>query len=216
MRKPKVFLLDEPLSNLDAGLRVRMRYEFSKLHAQLGVTMIYVTHDQVEAMTLADKLVVLSEGRVMQIGPPLEVYQRPASKFVAGFIGSPRMNFLAGEIAGHGEHGADVRLAGGALVRTQARANSAGEPVTLGVRAEHLSFGAGENAMTGIVRFVERLGAADFAYVEVEGAEGEVVAQAPPGVALNAGERVSLGVAEKEAHLFGASGKALARARLTN
>ncbi len=213
VRKPKVFLLDEPLSNLDAALRVRMRYEFSKLHEQLGATMIYVTHDQVEAMTLADKLVVLSEGRIMQVGPPLELYRRPANRFVAGFIGSPRMNFLAGEVSGLSGEVVDVRLATGAIVAVQADPGGAniGDRVTLGVRAEHFSFGAHDNAVEGVVRFVEQLGASSFAYIEAKGAEGEVVAQAPADAALVAGAHVSLGVAANEAHLFAADGIAFAR-----
>ena len=99
VRKPEVFLFDEPLSNLDAALRVRMRYEFAKLHEDLKTTMVYVTHDQVEAMTLADRIVVLSAGKIEQVGTPLELYEHPRNLFVAGFIGSPKMNFLAGELA---------------------------------------------------------------------------------------------------------------------
>src|SRR5690606_35654624 len=100
VREPKVFLFDEPLSNLDTELRVQMRVQIAKLHKQLGNTMIYVTHDQVEAMTMADKIVVLKDGRIEQVGSPHDLYHRPASKFVAGFIGSPRMNFLPCEVKG--------------------------------------------------------------------------------------------------------------------
>ena len=113
MREPKIFLFDEPLSNLDAELRVQMRVEISTLHRDLGNTMIYVTHDQVEAMTMADKIVVLNGGRIEQVGAPLELYNHPANRFVAGFIGSPKMNFLDGRIAAR-EEGATVLDVGGA------------------------------------------------------------------------------------------------------
>ena len=113
MREPKIFLFDEPLSNLDAELRVQMRVEISTLHRDLGNTMIYVTHDQVEAMTMADKIVVLNGGRIEQVGAPLELYNHPVNRFVAGFIGSPKMNFLDGRIAAR-EEGATVIEVGGA------------------------------------------------------------------------------------------------------
>ncbi|RYD27011.1 MAG: ABC transporter ATP-binding protein, partial [Lysobacteraceae bacterium] len=140
VRRPKVLLLDEPLSNLDANLRARMRHEFARLHQQLGATMIYVTHDQLEAMTLANRIVVMSEGRVEQVGPPIEVYRRPASLAVAAAIGSPGMNLLAATIASVDADGSTVRLAGGETVRTGAivPADAVGSPVTLGVRPEHL------------------------------------------------------------------------------
>ncbi|MEQ9155228.1 MAG: sn-glycerol-3-phosphate ABC transporter ATP-binding protein UgpC, partial [Roseitalea porphyridii] len=137
VREPKVFLFDEPLSNLDAELRVRMRLEIAKLHNDLGATMIYVTHDQVEAMTLADKIVVLRAGRIEQAGAPLDLYADPDNLFVAGFIGSPSMNFLPGEIdAG----GGTVALAEGPRLRNveDALGGHAGRPITLGIRPEHL------------------------------------------------------------------------------
>jgi multiple sugar transport system ATP-binding protein len=213
VRKPKVFLFDEPLSNLDAALRVRMRYEFSKLHRDLGATMIYVTHDQVEAMTLADKLVVLSAGKVMQVGSPLELYERPNNRFVAGFIGSPRMNFIAGEVAGVSAAGADVRLKGGGVVRVEGPVRAEqGQAVTLGVRPEHFMFAQGDAAaVRGNVRFVERLGASNFAYLDAEGAEDEVVAQLPGDVSFGIGETIALDVAPSAAHLFDANGEAIAR-----
>ena len=144
MREPSLFLFDEPLSNLDAALRVGTRIEIAKLHRQLGATMIYVTHDQVEAMTLADKIVVLNAGRIEQVGRPLELYHRPANLFVAGFIGSPTMNFVTGEPA--------------------ARLGAA----TIGVRPEHLRIGAG-GAWTGIISHAEHLGPDTMVYVEVPG-----------------------------------------------
>ncbi|WP_295708007.1 sn-glycerol-3-phosphate ABC transporter ATP-binding protein UgpC, partial [uncultured Brevundimonas sp.] len=133
VREPEVFLFDEPLSNLDAALRVKMRYEFARLHRTLGTTMIYVTHDQVEAMTLADRIVVLRSGVIEQVGAPLELYEHPANLFVAGFIGSPRMNILSGVIEQATASGALVRLEGGERVHAAVDASQAapGDPVSL-------------------------------------------------------------------------------------
>ena len=146
-REPQVFLFDEPLSNLDALLRVQMRIELAKLHKTLGTTMIYVTHDQVEAMTLADRIVVLDRGVIAQIGAPLELYARPDNKFVASFIGSPTMNFLA--VTPQGVHGRDITLAfhragvtfpGTLRVTARNALDGAGaEPAEIGIRPEHIS-----------------------------------------------------------------------------
>ncbi|MFQ5974388.1 MAG: sn-glycerol-3-phosphate import ATP-binding protein UgpC [Alphaproteobacteria bacterium] len=161
VREPKVFLFDEPLSNLDAKLRVQMRLEIKKLQAELGTTSIYVTHDQVEAMTLADRLVVMNAGNAEQIGTPLEVYEGPESVFVAGFIGSPSMNFLPAQL---NDDGTAVRLAGGDELPLDGGNLSAhgGRSVTLGVRPEHLVTGEGD-ASHGIahlrVDVIEALGA---------------------------------------------------------
>jgi multiple sugar transport system ATP-binding protein len=138
VRKPKVFLFDEPLSNLDAKLRVKMRAEIKELHQRLRTTMIYVTHDQVEAMTMADKIVVLRDGNLEQVGAPLDLYDRPANTFVASFIGSPAMNFLEGAVVSEGG-GVQFRSKGGLLVALDARrAHLAGRAMTLGIRPEHL------------------------------------------------------------------------------
>src|SRR5262249_24241527 len=136
VRKPKVFLFDEPLSNLDAALRTSMRYEFAKLHAELGTTMIYVTHDQIEAMTLANGIVVLSAGHIEQVGTPMQLYIDPDNLFVAGFIGSPRMNFFAAEMETAAARRSVVRLASGDVVTAFVDAHGArrGQKVTLGVR----------------------------------------------------------------------------------
>jgi ABC-type sugar transport system ATPase subunit len=143
VREPEVFLFDEPLSNLDAELRVQMRIELSKLHGELGTTMIYVTHDQVEAMTLADKIVVINEGVVEQIGQPMDLYQTPANLFVAGFIGSPRMNFLKTKVDGSGPFGLRIQSADftppAVLLPTRTHAAPrSGSDLTLGIRPEHL------------------------------------------------------------------------------
>ena len=138
MRKPEVFLFDEPLSNLDAKLRVQMRLELAKLHADLGTTMIYVTHDQTEAMTLADKIVVLDKGVISQVGSPLELYNAPANKFVAAFIGSPGMNFFAVDIAAMNGRTASVVLPGGRTAEVGVSASAGARSAELGVRPEHL------------------------------------------------------------------------------
>ena len=155
VRDPEVFLFDEPLSNLDAALRHDTRVEISKLHRQLGATTIYVTHDQVEAMTLADKIVVLKAGQVMQVGSPMELFNQPANEFVAGFLGSPKMNFFDGQLAGAADfRGNDVSAQGARLVSTD---KSAGDSVKLGVRPQHLVIDE-QGVLEGNVTLVERLG----------------------------------------------------------
>jgi multiple sugar transport system ATP-binding protein len=159
VRQPEVFLFDEPLSNLDAALRVETRMEIAKLHHDLGATMIYVTHDQVEAMTLADKIVVLNAGVVQQVGAPIELYQRPANLFVAGFIGSPKMNFISLTVDGVGAGTVTVHGAGIAPIAIPANGDGlrAGEAVTLGIRPHDLEEQA-SGVIAGEVGLVERLG----------------------------------------------------------
>ena len=160
VREPDVFLFDEPLSNLDAELRVQMRLEITALHRKLGTTMIYVTHDQVEAMTMADRIVVLRGGKVEQVGTPIELFSRPSTAFVAGFLGSPRMNLLAGKISSVERGVAHVVLEGcDGPVAVPAREGSvaAGDSVTLGVRPEHLSLSE-DGLLTAEITMVERLG----------------------------------------------------------
>lgn len=155
VRDPEVFLFDEPLSNLDAALRHDTRVEISKLHRQLGATTIYVTHDQVEAMTLADKIVVLKAGRVMQVGSPMELFSQPENEFVAGFLGSPKMNFFDGQLVGAADfQGNDVSAQGARLVSTD---KSSGDSVKLGVRPQHLVIDE-QGVLEGNVTLVERLG----------------------------------------------------------
>ncbi|KAA9008145.1 ABC transporter ATP-binding protein [Histidinibacterium aquaticum] len=161
VRNPSVFLFDEPLSNLDAALRMDMRMEIGKLHKQLGATMVYVTHDQVEAMTLADKIVVLKEGRVMQVGAPMELYHNPANLFVAGFLGAPSMNFLDVEVME--VDGGEARVRNASLepivVKTAGRAIDKGSTAVLGVRPQYLEPApAGSGMLHGEVRISERLG----------------------------------------------------------
>jgi multiple sugar transport system ATP-binding protein len=162
VRQPRVFLFDEPLSNLDAALRVQMRIELARLHQSLGTTMVYVTHDQTEAMTLADRIVVLNEGQVQQVGPPLELYHRPANRFVAGFIGSPQMNFLP-VTAASAPAEAVVHLSDGTPVPVPPLRSSPGAALTLGLRPEHLC--VGEAGWPGTVQVVEQLGESHLLHV---------------------------------------------------
>jgi multiple sugar transport system ATP-binding protein len=172
VREPKIFLFDEPLSNLDAELRVQMRVEITNLHARLGNTMIYVTHDQVEAMTMADRIVVLRAGNIEQVGRPLDLYNDPANRFVAGFIGSPRMNMLDGTISSVGPDGLSVAVDGmpDILARVDGAGAQPGEPVTLGIRPEHISTGsAGNPPVQAHVNTAEHLGSETYLYCTLPG-----------------------------------------------
>jgi multiple sugar transport system ATP-binding protein len=210
-RKPKLFLLDEPLSNLDAALRVGMRVEIARLKRELASTMIYVTHDQVEAMTLADRIVVMNAGRIEQVGSPLELYERPVNRFVAGFIGSPAMNFLAGRVAAMADGRATVALALGPRVAIAVdRRLEPGTAVTLGIRPEHLRLGevAGAPAHSGEAFMVEMLGSDTFIHLR-EGDEDIVIRDASAR-RLRIGDRVTVSLPEAACYLFGADGSQLA------
>ena len=215
MRKPQVFLFDEPLSNLDAALRVRMRYEFASLHQQLTTTMVYVTHDQVEAMTLADRIVVLSAGRIEQVGTPLELYEQPDNLFVAGFIGSPRMNFLAGEIVDADATGAQVRIGSGAVLRAEvdAQRGAPGDRVTIGIRPEHIDRNEGPNRIEASVRFVESLGSMTFAYLDHEGLDDPLTWQLDGGAPMPEQGADAVRLPPAHLHLFDADGHAFERLR---
>ena len=211
VRNPEVFLFDEPLSNLDAKLRVQMRLELAKLHADLGTTMIYVTHDQTEAMTLADKIVVLDKGMISQVGSPLELYNRPANKFVAAFIGSPSMNFFGVDISSAKDGAANVVLPGGRTAQVRFRGKSAlAPPIELGVRPEHLALVDPRDpasAFTGAIRVVEHLGNATLLYVDTPA--GELIVQGEGNLETKPGQSVGLTLSESDVHLFGASGATL-------
>ncbi len=172
VREPKVFLFDEPLSNLDAELRVEMRLEIAKLHKELGATMIYVTHDQVEAMTLADKIVVLKSGIIEQVGSPIELYDNPDNIFVAGFIGSPRMNFIRGKVEKLQQGKATVSLNGhsnaAAEFTVSGQQPDLGDEIIIGIRPEHFS-SAGSTRMEVEIEVVENLGGTSFAYSKANG-----------------------------------------------
>jgi multiple sugar transport system ATP-binding protein len=212
VRQPKAFLLDEPLSNLDAALQGQMRLELVRLHRELNTTMIYVTHDQLEAITMADRIVVLNQGKVEQLGSPLELYQHPATLFVAGFIGAPKMNLLEAEIKAADVRRLTLMLANGAFVTVPAPAEklSAGEKIKLGVRAEHLTVGA-EGELQGEIEAVEHLGPRAYLYARlVDGTT--VVAQTDGDTLARIGNHVAFRVRAEATHLFNVSGKALARA----
>jgi multiple sugar transport system ATP-binding protein len=212
VRDPKVFLFDEPLSNLDAALRVQMRIEIAGLHRETGTTMIYVTHDQVEAMTLAQTIVVLNAGRVEQVGAPLDLYHRPANLFVAGFLGSPQMNFWASEVRQVDTKSATIRGPGRGDIQisTSTETLRPGDPVTLGIRPEHVIVGSGEGATTrGRIELVEQLGESHFLYVRTE--DGSIVTVRAPGDAGHGiGEHVVVVLPSGLCHLFDPTGRALA------
>jgi multiple sugar transport system ATP-binding protein len=211
VRHPKVFLFDEPLSNLDAALRAQMRLEIMRLHDELQATMLYVTHDQVEAMTMADVIVVLNGGTVEQVGTPLDLYRRPRNLFVAGFIGSPRMNFMPATIAAIGEAATTVALPGGTTLAVPAVSDRLrpGEKVSLGVRPERLLLGE-PGTFRGEVLAVERLGSATFVHVAVEGLG--LTVQAAEDQPVRVHDRVPVRVNGQTSHLFDASGLAVPRA----
>jgi multiple sugar transport system ATP-binding protein len=212
VREPDVFLFDEPLSNLDAALRGQMRVELARLHAQLGTTMIYVTHDQVEAMTLANKIVVLNGGRIEQVGPPLELYRRPANLFVACFIGSPTMNILDGKVAASSPSATTVDLADGPIALPFGDARlKAGEAVKIGVRPEDFRLAqANDNArgFDGKVVLVEPLGGETIAHIAV--GPSTLVVKLPGETEVAAGASIRIAAEPSRIHLFDRDGAAVA------
>lgn len=211
-REPKIMLFDEPLSNLDASLRVQMRTEIAKLHDRLQSTMIYVTHDQVEAMTLADKIVVLNGGNIEQVGTPFELYETPASLFVAGFIGSPKMNLMPGQVVGD-TGGPTTRVAidglGEVTVDRDTTALESGATVTVGVRPEHFSLAlSGPDHGLEVVN-VEYLGNEAYVYVALPGLDELMVVRQPVPCEVRTGQRVSLTTEPECVHVFDNRGRAL-------
>ena len=222
VRKPKVFLFDEPLSNLDASLRVQMRVEISRLHQELKTTMIYVTHDQVEAMTLGERIVVFNGGRIEQVGSPHELYNHPGNLFVAGFLGAPKMNFIACEAVAASPGTVAVRLPGGAVVEVEAHGDAVapGQQLTLGVRAEHVSLRkhddadshAGNNVLDAAVSHVEYLGDVAIVYASMPGVAEMLAVKLPAEDGLRrAGDAMRLHLPPQRCLLFDAKGQALAR-----
>mgnify|MGYP002711147321 CR=1 FL=1 len=220
VQQPHVFLFDEPLSNLDAALRVKMRIEIAKLHKELNSTIIYVTHDQVEAMTLADRIVVLSplkdnaESNLEQFGTPLDLYHNPKNKFVAGFIGSPKMNFLKGQLIEIGEGKCKVKLNTGDVITACVDASKAadGDKVELGIRPEHLVPVDHSNAtsrLSGTVQVAEHLGAESFVYMDVDGEDFTVKATAE--IPVEAGDQLEVGIPAEACYLFDQNEQAFPR-----
>ncbi|WNW11273.1 sn-glycerol-3-phosphate ABC transporter ATP-binding protein UgpC [Pseudomonas sp. DTU_2021_1001937_2_SI_NGA_ILE_001] len=213
VRNPKIFLFDEPLSNLDAALRVQTRLELARLHKELQATMIYVTHDQVEAMTLADKVVVLNGGRVEQVGSPLELYHHPANLFVAGFLGTPKMGMLRGTLSGVEAERCQVQLDCGPRLELPlcAAGLSVGSSVTLGIRPEHLNVvSAGSGRMQVIADVSERLGSDTFCHVRCTSDEMLTV-RVRGDFAPRYGDDLTLDFDLAHCHLFDADGQAVAK-----
>ncbi len=213
VRQPKIFLFDEPLSNLDAALRSEMRIELMELHKRLGSTMIYVTHDQVEAMTMADKIVVLNAGRIEQVGSPLELYHKPHNLFVAGFIGSPKMNFVKAVVSSvsNGEVVVDLRGNGRmTLKRAGADADLVGKEVTLGIRPEHLTLGSGVFTVSATPNIIERLGIHTIACCTLPSGENfTCLFDGDPDI--SEGAAFTVGLDPADCHLFDTEGRAIAR-----
>ncbi len=212
VRHPKLFLFDEPLSNLDAELRTQMRVEIAKLHRALGATMVYVTHDQIEAMTLADRIVVLRAGRVEQIGTPTELYDRPANLFVAGFIGSPKMNFIPATIAGVQGRIARVShpaFVGGDLdVPLTTDGAAVGSPVTIGLRPEHLVLGGAAPLLSLTADFAENLGGATQIYANAPDSP-TIIVMAGGRPSVRPGEILPVSLGSGHIYAFDADGRAL-------
>ncbi|WP_312948315.1 sn-glycerol-3-phosphate ABC transporter ATP-binding protein UgpC [Superficieibacter sp.] len=211
VKEPSLFLFDEPLSNLDAALRVEMRVQIARLHQRLASTMIYVTHDQVEAMTLADRIVMMSAGRIAQIGTPLELYHHPATLEVATFIGSPRMNILPVTIEAADEYGVQVRLPGKALltVAVDGREAVVGHAAWLGIRPEHLLINEEEGAkLTATLVLREHLGHEMLAYYQLEGMDTTLTQRIAGEAELTPGAAVTLNIRARYSHLFSAQGNA--------
>ncbi len=209
VRDPEVFLFDEPLSNLDALLRVQMRLELAKLHNDLKTTMIYVTHDQVEAMTLADKIVVLDKGVISQVGSPLDLYNAPANRFVAGFIGSPAMNFVPATLRKTAS-GLEAELTGGTKFNLGERAAPSfdgARRVEIGVRPEHVQLGHSDQALiSGRVSVIEQLGNTTYVYADT--ASGPMIVEADQSVRLSPGDSIGLNIDTDRAHVFDETGMA--------
>ena len=211
VRHPKVFLFDEPLSNLDAALRVQMRLEIERLHRELGTTMIYVTHDQVEAMTLADRIVALEDGNIRQVGAPLDLYAAPNNLFVAGFIGSPKMNFLPATVTSVAGQVARLTLDAGTEIEIAFNGASKGDRVTLGVRPESVILqeaAPGLIALPAKVEVIERLGNITFAYLDI-GASEMITVQIIGLSRLSQGQPVTLTIDPRQLHVFATKGAAL-------
>lgn len=211
VRKPGVFLFDEPLSNLDAALRVHMRVEIAKLHQDLGKTMIYVTHDQVEAMTLADRIVVLNAGRIEQVGTPLELYSAPKNIFVAGFIGSPKMNFIDVKPMRSENGESQVRLPCSNAIQVPVAASllELNRKLTIGIRPEHIAIAqsGSDNKLTGTVKVVERLGDVSYLHVESNRYTDPLMMRVSPDTHYKVGDDIKISLPKAHCYVFGEDGQ---------
>ncbi|MCV3768139.1 ABC transporter ATP-binding protein [Rhizobium sp. TRM95796] len=214
VRAPEVFLFDEPLSNLDAALRAEMRVELTSLHRDLGATMIYVTHDQVEAMTMADRIVVLDKGGISQVGSPLDLYHRPQNMFVAGFIGNPKMNFIPVTYEGRTAGSIVVRLPGGSQFQVPADPAAEGDwqNLILGIRPEHIRLEPNDTVLDVIPHVVEKLGIHTVSYSKVDGNHDvSITTLASGSLPHQPGERFRVGFKAADCHLFDERGLAINR-----
>jgi multiple sugar transport system ATP-binding protein len=213
VKQPKLFLFDEPLSNLDAKLRVRMRVELLNLHYETRNTAVYVTHDQVEAMTMADKIVVLQDGRIEQVGSPMDLYEHPVNKFVAGFIGSPQMNFLEGRASGANGSGLSFASDGLAALELPLRAESvtANQAITVGIRPEHIELVNGQldSGVKAVVNIVENLGGETYLHVELASEQPLLMVKLHGSRGPSRGDRVTLHFPADRIYLFDATGAAI-------
>ncbi len=212
VRNPKVFLFDEPLSNLDASLRIQMRMEIAKLKETLKTTMIYVTHDQTEAMTLADKIVVLRQGVIEQVGSPLELYHNPRNVFVAGFIGSPSMNFIKSKVKTTAPDFIEIDFCG-KLDFSQYGA-SAGDLITLGIRPEHCFISNSDTSFKGKVALVEQLGSDTYVYIKIK-SQDPVLVRCDGNQKFRIGDSISFDIDKSQCHLFDKHGISFNRNRRT-
>ena len=212
VRDPKLFLFDEPLSNLDAKLRVQMRIELTKLHKKLNATMIYVTHDQVEAMTMADKIVVIRDGVIEQVGAPLELYNHPANQFVAGFIGSPSMNFIEVKVIGKSDASLELALKNKTNIHipcAEVDLHAIGDKMQIGIRPEKLILDEkGDAGQTGEVFAVERLGNETYIYMHTA-TNNEIVLHAAGDKPVAEGDHISVGFKVADCHLFASNGEVI-------
>lgn len=216
VREPKVFLFDEPLSNLDASLRQNMRIELSKLHKKLGTTMIYVTHDQVEAMTLADRIVLFNAGVVQQVGSPLALYDNPANLFVAGFLGAPKMNFLDASLTSASNGVANITLANGTstLALVDATRTASGEAVTLGIRPEYLQLATPDDAaaISASISLIEHLGDQVLVYLDIAGIKDTLCMKlSERNAKLSCGDTIGIHFPPENCLLFNHAGNAYPR-----
>ncbi|MES2932739.1 MAG: sn-glycerol-3-phosphate ABC transporter ATP-binding protein UgpC [Pseudomonadota bacterium] len=212
VRKPKVFLFDEPLSNLDASLRVQMRIELSKLHEELGTTMIYVTHDQVEAMTLGERIAVFNKGHMEQVGAPLELYRNPDNQFVAGFLGSPKMNFVPCNATRSGSDGLTLEVSGGNALHLPSSLNTitANEEIMLGIRPEDIQFVSPDQGFKVRVDLLEHLGDSEIVYGTLVGTKSTVaIKRHGHDASLKAGSIVGIRPNTNNAMLFGKNGQTI-------
>jgi multiple sugar transport system ATP-binding protein len=210
VRNPKIFLFDEPLSNLDAALRGDMRVELSQLHRDLAATMVYVTHDQIEAMTMADRIVVLNNGQIEQFGTPMELYHHPATKFVATFIGQPNMNLLAAKVLGADAAGLAVEFHGGLrmVLPVETAGAKVGDSVDVGIRPENVRLGEGLTMKVGVL---ERLGGTAIVYATT-GNGSKFCATLPGDAVVTEGQAIAIAFDSADCHVFAAAGRVLRRA----